>query len=81
MYELEFEGTIAWFQNPDSKVSSQLIIGREENQTVRVIPDSMQAWHAAEDNARAWGIELEQGVESDGFTEPQMRQLIRAARS
>lgn len=89
MFAKELEATLNWFgqmwhQLPNGEwvrnPSSQLVIGRQDGQIVRVVPDSMQAWHAAEDNARTWGIELEQGVESDGFTESQMRQLIRAGR-
>jgi N-acetyl-anhydromuramyl-L-alanine amidase AmpD len=70
----ELEGTLNWFANPLSQVSSHWVIGRE-GQKVRVVADDCMAWHAGEHNATHWGIELEQGVESDGFTQPQLDAL------
>lgn len=72
-YPLEMQGTLNWMSTPGT-VSSHWVIGRD-GEKVRVVPDNKQAWHAQEDNARTWGIELCQGVESDGFTNVQMASL------
>ena len=71
----ELEGTLNWFKNPVARVSSHWVIGRN-GEKVRVIDDDKQAWHAGQHNATHWGIELEQGVESDGFTPEQMAALV-----
>ena len=75
----EFEGTLNYFSDRNSEASSHWLIGRD-GRKARVVPDNLQAWHAAEDNAIAWGIELEQGVESDGFPLMQMESLIEVSR-
>ena len=75
----ELTGTLNWFQNPASQVSSHWVIGRA-GQKVRVIPDDRRAWHAGTHNATHWGIELEQGVQTDGFTAPQIASLIEVCR-
>lgn len=71
----ELEGTLNWFRNPQAQVSSHWVIGRR-GEKVRVIPDTLQAWHAGEHNATHWGIELEQGVEGDGFPDVQIEALV-----
>ena len=38
-------GTLAWFQNPTSKVSYHVLIGRDGT-AYRVVPDDRTAWHA-----------------------------------
>ena len=75
MNPTEFTGTLNWFNNPDSKVSSHWVIARD-GRKARVIRDDWQSWHAGIHNATHWGIELEQGVESDGFTPEQMDALV-----
>lgn len=75
MNPTELEGTLNWFKNPAAKVSSHWVIGRR-GEKVRVIPDDRQAWHAGWHNATHWGIEVEQGVEADGFTPEQMTALV-----
>jgi len=75
----EFEGTLNYFSDRNSEASSHWVIARD-GRKARVVPDNLQAWHAAEDNAIAWGIELEQGVESDGFPLMQMESLIEVSR-
>ncbi|KKM05735.1 hypothetical protein LCGC14_1751050, partial [marine sediment metagenome] len=74
----EFEGTLNYFSDRNSEASSHWVIARD-GRKARVVPDNLQAWHAAEDNAIAWGIELEQGVESDGFPLMQMESLIEVS--
>src|SRR3990167_11317205 len=56
-------------------VSSHWVISRT-GAMVRVVSDFHQSWHAGTDNDNAWGIELEQGVESDGFEEDQIASLV-----
>lgn len=84
----EFEGTLNHFANPASQVSAHGLIGRD-GRIARIVPDSQTAWHAAvrypdgrviEHNTTCWGWELEQGVESDGFTIKQMESLARVGR-
>jgi N-acetyl-anhydromuramyl-L-alanine amidase AmpD len=69
----EFEGTLNWFARNDSQVSSHWVIGRDGSKA-RVVADGQQAWHAGEHNV-GWGIELEQGVSDDGFTQKQLAAL------
>ena len=75
----EFEGTLNWFQNPVSKVSAHWVIARD-GRACCVVPNDFSAWHAQEHNVTHWGIELEQGVESDGFTTAQMGKLIKVCK-
>jgi N-acetyl-anhydromuramyl-L-alanine amidase AmpD len=70
----EFEGTLNWFSRTDSQVSSHWVVGRD-GRKARVVSDGQQAWHAGEHNV-GWGIELEQGVSSDGFTKKQLDSLV-----
>ena len=79
MYALELAGTLNWFASPASKVSSHWVIDRDGTK-VRVIPDDKQAWHAGEHNATHWGIELCQGVESDGFPAAQIAALVEVCK-
>lgn len=61
------EGTIAWFQNPKSKVSSDFVIGKD-GEIVRMVPATHYSWHSGvclwqgkpfrNYNAKAYGIEL-----------------------
>jgi len=75
----EFEGALNWFKNPAAQVSSHWVIGRDGTKA-RIVADDLVAWHAGEHNATHWGIELEQGVESDGFTDAQMDALVAVCR-
>jgi N-acetyl-anhydromuramyl-L-alanine amidase AmpD len=70
----EFMGTLNYMTRQGT-VSSHWVIARD-GQTARVIGDNHQAWHAQEDNDNTWGIEIEQGVETDGFTPEQMASLV-----
>lgn len=74
----EFDGTLNYMQTPGT-TSSHWVIARD-GRKARVVPDDQQAWHAAEDNDNAWGIELEQAVESDGFTDAQLASLVLVCR-
>ena len=79
MNPTEFEGTLNHFANPASEVSAHGLIGRD-GRIARIVPDSQTAWHAGIHNPDMWGWELEQGVESDGFTLKQMESLAIVGR-
>lgn len=63
------EGAVAWFKNPQSKVSAHYVIGKD-GQVVEMVPLDLQAWHAGRCrmkidgkivrniNSRSIGIEL-----------------------
>lgn len=74
----EFEGTLNYFSTPGT-ASSHWVISRK-GVAARTVRDDHQAHHAQEDNDNAFGIELEQGVESDGFTQPQLAKLAEVCR-
>lgn len=74
MNPTEFIGTLNYMATPGT-VSSQWVIARD-GRAARCVPDDQQAWHAGEDNDNAFGIELEQGAEQDGFTAPQIDKLV-----
>lgn len=75
----EFVGTLNYMQKVGT-VSSHWVISRA-GVKCRVVADNRQAWHAAEDNDNSWGVELEQGVETDGFTPAQMTSLLTVCRA
>lgn len=70
----ELQGTINWFLRRDVGLSAHWVVG-PNGEKVRMVPDTMQAIHAGEHNATHWGIEVCQGVESDGFAEAQYEAL------
>lgn len=84
----EFDGTLNYFARTSSQVSAHGLVGRD-GRIARIVPDSQTAWHAAirypdgrviEHNTTCWGWELEQGVESDGFTIKQMESWAEVGR-
>ena len=77
-YALEMQATLNYMSTPGT-VSSHWVIGRD-GEKVRVVPDNKQGWHAQEDNDNSWGIELCQGVETDGFTLSQLTALEAVCR-
>lgn len=71
MNPTEFEGTLNWFKSNPRHVSAHWVVSRT-GVKARVAPDDWQTVHAGQHNPFAWGIELEQGVEADGFTPAQL---------
>lgn len=53
----ELGATLNWFVNPDG-ASAQWVLS--ETERVRVVLDSLIAWHSTYLNSRSWGIELTQ---------------------
>lgn len=49
-------GTINWFQNPATKVSSHYIVG-QDGEVVQMVKDADIAWHARGANSHSLGIE------------------------
>ncbi len=78
MNPTEFQGTLNYMKVPGTD-SSHWVISRTGTKA-RVVADDRQAWHAQEDNDNAWGIELEQGIETDGFTPEQIQALVEVCR-
>lgn len=74
----EFEGTLNYMAR-EGTTSSHWVVSRLGIKA-RVVADDKQAWHAGNDNDNAWGIEIEQGVEEDGFTMPQMWAVVDICR-
>jgi len=50
------QGTIAWFQNPQSQVSAHYVVARN-GEIYQMVRDSDKAWHAKKANADSIGIE------------------------
>lgn len=50
------DGTVSWFRNPDAKVSSHYIVGRD-GEVVQMVHDADTAYHASSANSRSIGIE------------------------
>lgn len=77
-------GTVSWFQNKESRVSSHYIVGKDGS-VVQVVSRFDRAWHAGksqdsygrkEANAYSIGIELvNKGDGKDPWTEPQLGAL------
>lgn len=80
---LNLDGTLAWFQRPESKVSAHYVIGRD-GRVVQMVRDNMVAWHAGKStmpktgetnvNYFSLGIELV-GTADSGFTDRQLASL------
>ncbi len=76
----EFEGTLNWFRktaadDPNAGTSAHWVVARD-GRKARVVLDTNKAQHAVEHNLVAWGIELEQSQDGDGFTEAQIAALV-----
>ena len=62
-------GTISWFLNPASRVSSHYIIA-QDGEIVQMVKDSVKAWHCAGFNATSIGIE-HSAAPGDSLTQEQ----------
>lgn len=69
------DGTISWFLNPSSKVSSHYIIA-QDGKIVQMVKDSDKAWHCLGFNANSIGIE-HSAAPGDSLTEEQSASSAR----
>lgn len=67
-------GTIAWFQNPNSKVSAHYIIDKNGD-IYQMVMDDKRAWHAKGENNDSIGIELV-ALPNEIMTKQQERALV-----
>lgn len=74
MNPTEFIGTLNYMSRPGT-TSSHWVVSRD-GEKARVVNDNKQAWHAGTDNDNAWGIEIEQAAEQDGFTDVQLAAVV-----
>lgn len=54
-----YAGSIAWFQNSASQVSSHYLIRSSDGQVTQMVRESNRAWHAGNHNSHDIGIEHE----------------------
>ncbi len=62
----ELGSTLNWFVNPEGASSHWVL---SELERVRVVQDSLIAWHSTYLNSRSWGIELTQPTIDRDFTD------------
>lgn len=78
---INIDGTISWFKNPASAVSSHYLVGRD-GRVVQMVDEEDTAWHAGRStldgvpnvNFFSIGIELV-GTADSGFTDRQLASL------
>ena len=58
-----YSGTISWFQNPSSNVSSHYVIRSSDGQVTQMVREKDIAWHAGNSTYNAQSI----GIEHEGF--------------
>jgi N-acetylmuramoyl-L-alanine amidase len=54
------QGTLSWFENPESRVSAHYVISRAGT-IWQMVDENKKAWHAANWNSRSIGIEFSAG--------------------
>lgn len=69
-----YAGSISWFQNPASEVSSHYVVRSSDGQITQMVRDSDTAYHARSANSSALGIEHEGFVDDPSwFTDAMYR--------
>lgn len=69
-----YAGTISWFQNPASQVSTHYVVRSSDGQVTQMVRDSDTAWHARNTNSSSLGIEHEGWVDDPSwFTDTMYR--------
>jgi hypothetical protein len=58
-----YAGTISWFQNPSSNVSSHYVIRSSDGQITQMVREKDIAWHAGNSTYNAQSV----GIEHEGF--------------
>jgi len=61
-----YSGSISWFQNPSSQVSSHYLVRSSDGQITQMVQHSNTAWHAQCYNSKSVGIEHEGFVANPG---------------
>ncbi len=72
----ERDATINWFGRSYSQVSAHWVIDASGT-AVRIVDDHNRAWHAAEHNDYAFGIELTQGTPTTPYHDGHYEGLVR----
>ncbi|HBF83749.1 MAG TPA: N-acetylmuramoyl-L-alanine amidase [Streptomyces sp.] len=69
-----YAGTISWFQNAASKVSSHYVVRSSDGEVTQMVRDKDTAYHAKSANASSLGIEHEGYIDDPSwFTDPMYR--------
>ncbi|MFC8228773.1 N-acetylmuramoyl-L-alanine amidase [Streptomyces sp. NPDC057287] len=69
-----YAGTISWFQDAVSKVSSHYVVRSSDGQITQMVRDKDTAYHAKSANASSLGIEHEGFIDNPSwFTDPMYR--------
>ncbi|MGN5631300.1 peptidoglycan-binding protein [Streptomyces sp. AC154] len=69
-----YAGSISWFQNPASQVSSHYVVRSSDGQITQMVRDSDTAYHARSANSSALGIEHEGFIDDPSwFTDSMYR--------
>ncbi|MGH8793415.1 MAG: N-acetylmuramoyl-L-alanine amidase [Stackebrandtia sp.] len=60
-----YEGTMSWFQNPKSDVTTHYVMRAEDGKVTQMVHESDIAWHAGN-----WDVNTESvGIEHEGFVD------------
>ncbi|MFC7647989.1 N-acetylmuramoyl-L-alanine amidase [Streptosporangium lutulentum] len=74
MTQGSYAGTISWFQNPSSRVSSHYVVRSSDGAVTQMVRNKDVAWHASNYNTRSIGIEHEGFVnDASWFTDAMYR--------
>ncbi|MFC7642363.1 N-acetylmuramoyl-L-alanine amidase [Streptosporangium lutulentum] len=77
-----YAGTISWFQNPASQVSSHYVVRSSDGAVTQMVREKDRAWHAGNYNSRSVGIEHEGFVDNASwFTDSMYRASAALTRS
>ncbi|MFE2748840.1 peptidoglycan-binding protein [Streptomyces scopuliridis] len=69
-----YAGTISWFQNPSSRVSSHYVVRSSDGAVTQMVRDSDTAYHARSANSSSLGIEHEGFIDNPSwFTDSMYR--------
>lgn len=77
-----YAGTISWFKNPDSNVTTHYVIRSSDGQVTQMVREKDIAWHARNANATSVGIEHEGFVDQPSwFTDAMYRSSAALVRN
>jgi len=78
--ELEKSATINWFGSPNSRASTNWLVGAD-GEKIRFVDDDDGAWHAKEHSFQAISIELTQPLRTTPYTDRHYESLAEVCRS